>query len=104
MSAAFRVPSPWVAGESTEGVSRGNGVNVLDGGGLFSDFVACCLFLSYLSWFIRKRRALGLGIRTRALARAAFAFLSSVSDILGGTDVVEAEVNWSGRQRQSGVG
>jgi hypothetical protein len=41
------VPSLWVTGESTGWVSCGNGVKVLDGGGLFSDFVACCLFLSY---------------------------------------------------------
>jgi hypothetical protein len=35
------------AGESVTGESCGSGVKVLDGGGLLSDFVACCLFLSY---------------------------------------------------------
>ena len=46
MSAAFLVSSACVVSESAGGVSCGNGVNVLDGGGLFSDLVACCLFLS----------------------------------------------------------
>ena len=56
MSAAFWVSSAWVVGESAGGWSWGTGVNVLDGGGLFSDFVACCRFLSYSSRFIRKER------------------------------------------------
>ena len=50
MSAAFWVSPAWVVGEFVEGGSCGNGVNALDGGGLLSDFVACCLFLSYLGW------------------------------------------------------
>lgn len=56
MSAAFWGSSAWVVGESTGGESWGNGVNALDGGGLFSDLVACCLFLSYSSRFMRKQR------------------------------------------------
>lgn len=53
MSVAFWGSSTWFVGESDGGGSWGNGVNVLDGGGLFSAFVACCLFLSYLSRLIR---------------------------------------------------
>ena len=42
-------------GESVAGGSCGNGVKVLDGGGLLSDFVACCLFLSYCVANCQKR-------------------------------------------------
>ena len=85
MSAAFLVSSTWAIGGSVGGRSCGNGVNVLDGGGLLSDLVACCLFLSYLGLYVRSGGSLNFvrEVRTRALARAAFAFLSSASDIWG---------------------
>ena len=86
MSAAFWVSSTWAVGGSAGGRSCGNGVNVLDGGGLLSDLVACCLFLSYSGRYVRSGGNLNFlnGVHTRALARAAFAFLSSASDIWWG--------------------
>jgi len=83
MPAAFWVSPTWAGGGSVGGRSCGNGVNVLDGGGLLSDLVACCLFLSYLGRYVRSGGGLNFvkGVRTRALARAVFAFLSSASDI-----------------------
>jgi len=86
MSAAFWVSSTWGVGGSVGGRSWGNGVNVLDGGGLLSDLVACCRFLSYSGHYVRSGGVLSFleGVRTRALARAAFAFLSSASDIWKG--------------------
>ena len=48
MSAALWVSPAWVVGESVGGGCCGSGVNDLDGGGLLSDFAACCLFLSCL--------------------------------------------------------
>jgi len=83
MSAAFWVSSTWAVGGSVGGGSCGNGVNVLDGGGLLSDLLACCLFLSYSGRYVRSGGSLNFlrRIRTRALARADFAFLSSASDI-----------------------
>lgn len=103
MSAALWVSSTWVVGECVGGVSCGNGVNVLDGGGLLSD-LACCLFLSYLVG-VRNGESLSLseGVRTRALARAAFAFLSSASDISRERRWSRTEVNSVSRQRQSAV-
>lgn len=63
MSAAFWVSPVRVVGEYVGGESCGNGVNVLDGGGLLSDFVACCLFLSYFG------RQLSETARVRALRK-----------------------------------
>jgi hypothetical protein len=105
MFAAFWISSTWVVGESVGGGSCGNGVNVLDGGGLLSDLVACCLFLSYSGRCVRNGGSLSLleGVRTSALARAAFAFLSSASDIWRERGVSRTEVNSVSRSHQSGV-
>ena len=105
MSAAFWISSTWVVGEPVGGGSCGNGVNVLDGGGLLSDLVACCLFLSYSGRYVRSggNSSVSKGVRTSALARAAFVFLSSASDIWREWGWLRTEVNPVSRQGQSGI-